>query len=70
MNSQMNGSRRIDLTSCALAIALAAFISPVAMSDNGKNGKPDKSCDAGTIRGAYGIQMEGISPVPIKTGGN
>jgi hypothetical protein len=69
MNSQMNGSRKIDLKSCALAIALAALISPVAMSDNGKSGKPDKPCDAGTLRGAYGIQMQGTRPVPPPTGG-
>ena len=52
--------------SCAVAFALAALISPLAMSDNSK---PDKPCNAGTIRGSYGIQMQGTRPVPPPTGG-
>ncbi len=67
MNSQLKHYRRVELKSRALAMALAALISPLAMSDNGKSGKPDKPCDAGTIRGSYGIQMQGTRPVP--TGG-
>ncbi len=69
MNSQTNGYRKTDLMSCAVAFALAALISPLAMSDNAKSGKPDKPCNAGTIRGSYGIQMQGTRPVPPPTGG-
>lgn len=64
MNSQLNRYRRVGLKSCALACALAALISPLAMSDNDKHGKPDKPCNAATIRGDYGIQMQGTRPVP------
>jgi len=66
MNSPMNHYRRVELKSCALAFALAALCSPLAMSDNGK---PEKPCDAATIRGAYGIQVQGTRPVPPPTGG-
>ena len=62
MNAQPNRYRRVELKSCALAFALAALISPLAMSDNGKQGRPDKPCDARTIRGSYGIQMQGTRP--------
>ena len=69
MNSQTNRHRKTGLMSCAMAFALAALISPMAMSENGKNGKPDKPCDARTIRGNYGIQMQGTRPVPPPIGG-
>ena len=69
MNSNMKISRQFDRRSCALAVTLAVLISPLAMSDNGKPGKPDRQCDTGTIRGSYGIQMQGTRPVPPPTGG-
>jgi hypothetical protein len=61
--------RKTGLTSCAVTVALAALSSPMAMSDDSKSHKPNKPCNAATIAGAYGIQMQGTRPVPPPTGG-
>jgi hypothetical protein len=61
MNTKVKRYKGTGLTACTVAIAVAALSSPLAMSDKGKHGP---SCNAATIRGDYGIQMEGTRPTP------
>ncbi|MCB1690558.1 MAG: hypothetical protein KDI33_18815 [Halioglobus sp.] len=72
MNTKLNSGKKLGLMSCAVACAIAALSSSVAMSDNGKHdnrGKAGKDCNATTIRGDYGTQMQGTRPAaPPNTG--
>ncbi len=66
MYATMNACRKQGRAPWTVAIALAVLGAGPAMSDELHGGK---DCTAATIRGTYGIQMQGTRPVPPPTGG-
>ena len=66
MRMKSNRYRKLSLTPYVLGFALVALNSAQVLGDDDGPGKP---CNNFTIRGAYGIQMQGTRPVPPPTGG-
>jgi len=64
MYTRTHVCRKPGRTAWAVAFALATLGSTQVMSDDGRNGMP---CNNATIRGDYGIQMEGTRPTPPPT---
>jgi hypothetical protein len=58
MNQYTKGLKKFPLAAVAGAVALAALTVTQSVSAEGK------SCDNGTLRGDYGIQMQGSTPTP------
>jgi hypothetical protein len=61
MNNNRNTRRTISRTSLVMALTLAAFSSTQALGDSQDSGT---TCSARTIRGDFGIQMQGTRPTP------
>jgi len=64
MRTNTTGRRRRAFGLWAASFAVAALGAAQAMSDDGKEGR---SCTERTIRGDYGIQMQGTRPTPPPT---
>jgi len=59
MNTQLKGNGKWGPVPLITAFSFFALLSTQAMSAT----SPDTTCDLGTIRGIYGIQMQGTRPV-------
>ncbi len=64
MNLKISKERKPRGMTPAGALALAMLASATAVSADGSHGDAGKACDNSTLRGDYGIQMQGSVPTP------